>query len=401
LGCVGRKKMESSANETVAVEITAMGTDSILTENRENMRKEMQHFAFHVWAKLDANESYIFSPYSVQMLFTMLLNGAEGETAREMMKALDMDSMGLTGYNTIYYGMMRQMPQLDGNVTLNIANAMIVNEKVPLKSKFVKDAETYYKAMVENMDFTRSDRVVEKINGWCNENTNGLIPEIIDRVTPDMTACLLNAVYFKGTWSNPFEKDFTQPRPFTDESGRQSEVEMMAQEERFSYMENERMQCLSLPYGNGVFRMYVLLPKPGGKVADLVAWLDADKWMGIKEVMRNRKVDVWMPKFETKYHKQLNALLKDLGMKKAFSAGAEFGKFSSVPSYISMAQQDALIKVYEEGSEAAAVTSIVMKTTSMERPTPPVVFHADHPFLYLIEERESGAILFMGRYNGR
>lgn len=406
-GCGGVRGNENPDEEEVGAEImlTEDSMDSILKENSELMQKVMQDFAFHVWAKLDADESYVFSPLSVQMLFTMLLNGAEGETAQEMVKALDLDTAALDmkGYNNIYHHLMENMPKLDSGVKLNIANAMVVNKKYPLKKEFVNEAKAYYKAMVENMDFTRSDNVVAKINGWCDKNTNGLIPQIIDRVTPDMTACLMNAVYFKGTWTDPFEKELTKQRTFTDEKGNRQELEMMAQWERFRYMENGRMQCLCLPYGDGNFRMYVLLPKAGYKVADLVAALNTGQWMAVKKKMQRRDADVWLPKFETKYHKQLNEMLKELGMKRAFSQRAEFGGFSEMPSYISLAQQDAIIKVYEEGSEAAAVTSIVVDCLSIEKkePEPPVVFHADHPFIYMIEERESGAILFMGRYNGQ
>ncbi len=407
-GCGGVKCSENPAGEEVGAEITVTeeGMDSILKENSELMQKVMQDFAFHVWAKLDADESYVFSPLSVQMLFTMLLNGAEGETAQEMVKALDLDTAALDmkGYNNIYHHLMENMPKLDSAVKLNIANAMVVNEKYPLKKEFVNEAKAYYKAMVENMDFTRSDKVVAKVNGWCDKNTNGLIPKVIDNITPDMAACLMNAVYFKGKWSDPFDKELTERRTFIDEKGSRLELEMMAQEERFYYMENRRMQCLCLPYGsgNGSFCMFVLLPKAGYKVSDLVTGLNTGQ-LTVMDGMKRRDVDVWLPKFETKYHKQLNDMLKELGMKRAFAQSAEFGGFSEMPSYISLAQQDAIIKVYEEGSEAAAVTSIVMDCLSIEKkePEPPVVFHADHPFLYMIMECRSGAILFMGRYNGQ
>ena len=407
-GCGSVKNNENQAEEEVGAEImvTEDSMDSILKENSELMQKVMQDFAFHVWAKLDADESYVFSPLSVQMLFTMLLNGAEGETAQEMVKALDLDTAALDmkGYNNIYHYLIKRMPKLDPTVRLNIANAMVVNEKYPLKKEFVNEAKAYYKAMVENMDFTRSDNVVAKINGWCSKNTNGLIPQIIDRVTPDMAACLMNAVYFKGKWSDPFDKELTEQRTFTDEKGSRQNVEMMAQWERFYYTENRRMQCLCLPYGsgNGSFCMFVLLPKAGYKVSDLVTGLNTGQ-LTVMDGMKHRDVDVWLPKFETKYHKQLNEMLKELGMKRAFTQRAEFGGFSEMPSYISLAQQDAIIKVYEEGSEAAAVTSIVVDCAALEEeePEPPVVFHADHPFLYMIMECRSGAILFMGRYNGQ
>ena len=149
-GCGGVRGNENPDEEEVGAEImlTEDSMDSILKENSELMQKVMQDFAFHVWAKLDADESYVFSPLSVQMLFTMLLNGAEGETAQEMVKALDLDTAALDmkGYNNIYHHLMENMPKLDSGVKLNIANAMVVNKKYPLKKEFVNEAKAYYKS---------------------------------------------------------------------------------------------------------------------------------------------------------------------------------------------------------------------------------------------------------------
>ena len=399
--------------------------DSPFTDAQWKMLQRTKGFSFRLFDKAyfkvaDEHGSpcnFVISPVSVELLTAMLLNGADGATAAEMSKTLGFDVKDLPSANELYHTLMQLLPKADDKVTLNVANAMVVNQKMPLLGSFVTDARNYYGAEVTNMNFNNSDAVAKKINSWCAEQTNGLIPKIIDRVTPDMSACAMNAVYFKGEWRNPFKPERTVKKDFLNVEGHQvklvSQVEMMIQQERFHYAETELAQWLCLPYGNGRFSMIVVLPKwsaaaGAGDVldwsvgeGDLVKRLDPEIWAEAMGKMRRTLVNVWLPKFETKCHLPLNEIMKDLGMQQAFAPSANFGKLSKVPSFISSMQQDAIIKVYEEGSEAAAVTSAYMKATSVAMPQKPVDFHANHGFLYFIVEEQSGSVLFAGAFSGR
>lgn len=377
------------------------GVNSLSDNQIKNMEK-MEQFSFRLLSKIDsvATGNYVISPVSVDFLLAMLLNGAEGETAEEISNLLGFEAKNFPSINSMYQTLMQMLPEADPKVNINIANAMVFNRNISLQSQFVKSSKTYYNAEISNMDFRNSDAVVKKINTWCSDQTNGLIPKIIDKVTPDMSACLMNAVYFKGAWREPFKPSMTSKKNFTGENNLVSSVDMMVQQGRFHYGETDDAQWLSLPYGNGRYCMYLMLPKSGVKVSDVVKSLSPEYWAQALGSMRSHMVNVWLPKFETKYHISLNSVMKDLGMVLAFTPSADFSGISKIKTYISAMQQDAIIKVYEEGSEAAAVTSAIMKATSVAMPPKPVAFHADHPFLYFIVEEQSGCILFAGRYNG-
>ena len=258
----------------------------------------------------------------------------------------------------------------------------------------------YYKAAVENLDFSNQAKALKVINGWCDKQTNGLIPKVLDEVSTVILAYLLNAVYFKSQWAEKFEKGSTADETFTDETGTKSKIKMMKQRKDFGYYQNDTYQAVCLPYGNGVFKMTVFLPNKGCAVADVTKALKKESWNTLRFRMSTADVDLWLPKFETKYHIDLNDILSDMGMPSAFNA-ADFSAMSDDANRLSFVMQDAVIKVDEEGTEAAAVSIAGIEKNSMGAPGDKVVFHADHPFLYLITESSSGAVLFAGRYSGK
>ena len=175
---------------------------------------------------------------------------------------------------------------------------------------------------------------------------------------------------------------------------------MMKQSKNLNYAENDIFQAVNIPYGNQAFSMVALLPKPGYKVADVIAALKGEGWNQLLAELNTHSVDLWLPKFETKYRIKLNEILSAMGMPLAFDGGlADFSALSSYPLYLRYVQQDAIIKVDEEGTEAVVVSHAGFAKNSAG-PNPPAVFHADHPFLYLITENSTGAILFAGKYSG-
>ncbi len=394
------------------------GCGSISPENGKNERKDIplttkqgeyikagNEFAWRFMAKVDEAESkgekgdWFVSPLSLQIALGMLLNGAQGETAAEICRTLGYKD-GETAYiNDWCKLMLDQLPQLDKKTDLTLADAIFVKKGVPLKDPYVKTVEQYYDAAIENLDFYQVEKSTKYINNWCSKQTKGLIPKVIDKVSPDLMAYLINALYFKSEWQEKFPKANTSDERFTYEDGTTGQVPMMKLDGKsFRYGETETYQFIRLPYGNGAFCMTVVLPKEGTTVHEVTALLEKEKPSFLDT--RSLEVDLWLPRFETKYHIQLNDILAELGMPLSFIKDvADFKAMSEYASHVDFVTQDAVVRVDEEGTEAAAVTVIGMvEATGIPFKT---VFHADHPFLYLITEQSTGAILFAGKYAGR
>ena len=372
------------------------------TKSAEFVRKG-SGFTFEYIDRINAcvDEDYIISPLSLQFLLGMILNGAQNATADEICSVLGYGAGETEAVNAYCLSMLEQLPELDKKTKLSIANAIFVQQGYPLSDSFKKRVADHYRAELANLDFSDGAGSLKEINGWCSRQTNGLIPKVLDNVDPNMLAYLLNAMYFKGQWKDKFPKGATAEELFTDESGTRGKVKMMKQKELFTYTENEVFQAVRMPYGNGAFSMIALLPQAGHTVAEITAMLKTVDWDGFRYGMDDRMVDLWLPRFETKFHIQLKEILSAMGMPLAFNPQADFLAMSDYALCLGFVQQDAVIKVDEEGTEAAVVSSSGMMMDSAPAPSLPVVFHADHPFLYLIEESSSGAVLFAGRYGGK
>lgn len=349
-----------------------------------------------------AEKDYIISPLSIQFLLGMILNGAQGDTADEICSVLGYGVGEVDAVNEYVRSLLRQLPGMDRQTTLTIANAIFVDDGWPLLEGYVKAVEKNYDAKVSNLDFGNNSASLNAINGWCKKQTHNMIEKVLDEVDPDMLCYLLNAMYFKSQWKEKFSKSATADETFTKEDGTKTQVKMMKQNKHFSYKENEIFQCLRMAYGNSVFSMTVLLPKAGYKVADVTAYLKKADWRTVRYGWDSPEVDVWFPRFETKYSIKLNELLSAMGMPRSFDASrADFKAMSDYAGYLSFVKQDAAIKVDEEGTEAAVVSIGGMAKDAGPAPAKKVVFHADHPFIYLITESSTGAILFAGRYSGK
>ena len=274
---------------------------------------------------------------------------------------------------------------------------MLLNGAHSLLDSYKSTVGKSYKAEVANLDFSKNAASLKTINGWCDKQTNGMIPQVLDEVNPNMLAYLLNALYFKSEWKEKFSKSNTGSEPFAAGDGTKKKVPMMKKEGSFLYQDNDVFRVVSLPYGNGAFRMLVVLPQSGKNLADVSAALKAADWDQFLHSMVSCDVDLWLPKFETKYSKRLNEILSAMGMPSSFSPLADFKAMSPAALCLSFVKQDTAIKVDEEGTEAAAISTAGMMATAAA-PGQHVVFHADQPFLYLITENSTGAILFAGKY---
>lgn len=336
----------------------------------------------------------------MQFLLGMILDGARGTTADEICNVLGYGAGEVDAVNEYSLSMLQQLPKLDKKTKLSIANAIVVNKRYPLLADYKATVSEFYDAEVTNMDFSDVNGAVKKINKWCSDHTNGLVPKILDEVRESDLAYLMNAMYFKSQWKEKFPKGNTSKEAFTTEGGARISVDMMKNNEDFMYQENDDFSAVCLPYGNGAYSMTVILPEKGKTLSEVVQTLDGSSWNAFIRSMVRCNVDIWLPKFETKYHIKLNDILSAMGMPSSFDAGsADFKAMSDYALCLSFVQQDAIIKVDEEGSEAAVVSSAGMEATSVG-PGTRVVFHADRPFLYLITETSTGAVLFAGKYGG-
>ena len=372
-----------------------------LTTKSAEFARQGNTFAFDFIDRINtaAEEDFIISPISMQFLLGMILDGARNGTADEICAVLGYGAGEAEAVNAYCLSMLEQLPSLDKKTTLSIANAIFVNKQYSLKDSYKSTVGKYYQAEVANLDFSDGAGSLKTINGWCKKQTNGMIPKVLDEVSTDMLAYLLNAMYFKSQWKEKFPKGNTSDETFTAGTGATKKVPMMKNREDFPYQDNDDFRVVSLPYGNGAFSMKVILPQSGKTLSEVTAALKTTDWNEFLSEMVRCDVDLWLPKFETKYSKKLNDILSDMGMPSAFSATADFKAMSDDALCLSFVKQDAVIKVDEEGTEAAVVSSAGMMAASAG-PGEHIVFHADHPFLYLITESSTGAILFAGRYGG-
>lgn len=376
-----------------------------LRSSEIEMVRSDQSFAFnflsYVYAEesTEENNSFMISPLSLSMALAMTMNGADGETKSVMLEALKLKGFSDEEINSYYKKLREALLSTDPSTKLSIANSIWTNQNVVIKDEFVGKNRDYFNSSVESVNF--SDRkTAGLINDWASKNTNGLIKKVIESTSSDDLMYLLNAIYFKGMWVSEFNRSNTHPKPFMLENGATVNVEMMNQTEKFNYKDNELMQLVELPYGNSAFSMIVILPKEEKKLLDVIRALNnSDYWAGLKSGLIEHEVELFLPKFKTEYSKKLNKVLTDMGMGLAFTNDAEFSGMSDIPAKIDFVKQDTYISVDEIGTEAAAVTTVGMVMTSMPSEPQKVVFNANRPFIYVIQENYTGSILFMGIVN--
>lgn len=359
------------------------------------------------------NQSIVCSPLSITYVLSMVNDAATGTTEQELEQTLGFHAGGIQAVNNYCKNLIDNLPHVDEKVQLNIANAIFVNDKYQLKKQFQQDMANYYDAKAEALDFS-SLSTLDRINGWCDEKTRGMIPTILERVDPRTVSYLLNAIYFKAEWASMFEKKDTREEVFTTPDG-ETRVPLMHQNVYMNYLRNDQYAAVSIPYGNGQWMMTVMLPEDGKTTDDVISSLAASGWSTdfLKNPLREARryaVDLKLPRFETAFDTDdaggLIELLMGMGIRRAFD-----GNSAEIPNmcengdlYISMMKQKAKIKVNEEGSEAAAVTIAGLNFLSAVADTqepPKATFHANRPFVYLIHEQSSGVILFVGKFMGK
>ena len=378
----------------------------ILSDAQHEMVNNNNSFAFSLYNKTMGMNSRVVSPLSVTYLMSMLANGADGETQQQILATLGWAGEGiqqpsLQDINDYSRMLIEKTARLDKAVTVEIANYVAVNKEFKLNSKFQKSVERDYKAGVESLNFT-SPSTLKRINDWCNDRTHGMIPSIINEVDPDAVSYLMNAIYFNGTWKDKFSKEETKQEMFRGYTRDIQYVDMMHRHGEYFYADGDGYSAVSIPYGNGAFRMTVILPTEGSFLRDVMASMDGGKFQELQRSMEKCNVDLKIPRFTTEVDLPLNDIISALGAPLIFSSQADFSQFARGDFYVSKMFQKAKIEVSEEGTKAAAVTAAIMMMSAV-RPEKKrnVVFHADSPFAYIISENSTGSIYFMGQYTGK
>lgn len=378
----------------------------ILSDAQHEMVNNNNSFAFSLYNKTMGMNSRVVSPLSVTYLMSMLANGADGETQQQILATLGWAGEGiqqpsLQDINDYSRMLIEKTARLDKAVTVEIANYVAVNKEFKLNSKFQKSVERDYKAGVESLNFT-SPSTLKRINDWCNDRTHGMIPSIINELDPDAVSYLMNAIYFNGTWKDKFSKEETKQEMFRGYTRDIQYVDMMHRHGEYFYADGDGYSAVSIPYGNGAFRMTVILPSEGSFLRDVMASMDGGKFQALQRRMEKCNVDLKIPRFTTEVDLPLNDIISALGAPLIFSPQADFSQFARGDFYVSKMFQKAKIEVSEEGTKAAAVTAAIMMMSAV-RPEKKrnVVFHADSPFAYIISENSTGSIYFMGQYTGK
>ncbi|MEA2097746.1 MAG: serpin family protein [Patescibacteria group bacterium] len=383
-----------------------------LVNNTQQIPKEFDtvvgannQFAFDLYSEYKSEKGNIFfSPYSISTALTMTYEGAKGKTAEEMQAVLRIpknDELRRSGFAEIY----NQINQENKEYKLSTANALWAQKDYQFLKEYINNVEKYYGGKTTNLDFireTEKSRVI--INDWVEDQTNDKIKNLISRGTVNISTRLVltNAIYFKGTWVLQFDKKDTKDENFKTDSGQTVKVPMMkliSDDAEFNYAMADKVQILELPYDGEDLSMLLILPEEDNlkRLEKLISAKKLSEWRGAFEKQR---VDIYIPKFkfETKYF--MVETLKEMGMSDAFVRGhADFsGMDGTRDLYISDVIHQAFVEVNEEGTEAAAATTaVILSTWGAKRESAIPVFRADHPFIFIIQQRETGNILFMGR----
>ena len=403
--CSSTKKISDNKSNDIVSMTTEEEIDPefmVLSDAQYDLVKRNNNFALNLFSEMKGVGSNVVSPMSVTYLMAMLANGAEASTREEIMDAIGAKDFDIDEMNAFYAYLIRRAKTADKHTTLNIANYIALNKEFKLKKKFASTIADSYQGAVESLDFTNPEST-KRINGWCSEHTNNMIPTIIDQVEPSAVAYILNAIYFNGTWTDKFDKNNTKKEQFNGYTRDIMYVDMMHRNAKYYYTSNDVYSAVTLPYGSGAYSMTVILPNEGKFITDLTKTLNADTIASLRRNMEECLVDLKLPRFTTEMKLPLKGIVAKLGAPSMFDATrADFSSFANGNVYVSEMLQKAKIEVSEEGTKAAAVTMGMVKLTSM-RPQEPrrVDFHCDRPFVYMIQDNYTGAILFMGQFTGK
>ncbi len=372
-----------------------------LSTEQQALVQANNRFAFALFNK-SANEetkdNLIISPFSVSMALSMTLNGAAGTTKTGMENTLGFAGDQASLINDYNKTLSEQLQRVDNKVTFNIANSIWYKNSFTALPDFISTNKNYYQAEVTSLDFS-SPSAVNTINSWVDAKTNHAIPTIIESISDENVMYLIDALYFKGSWRNKFDESKTTDETFHKEDLSTVKYKMMSQKSTFKYFSDNNLSSIELPYGQGNFIMTLLLPATGKTTTDLSGAFNAANWKKWNDAMTSTEVQINMPRFKMAYKKDLKDLLSTMGMADAFNADvADFTRITAARGLcIGEVKHKTMVEVNEEGTVAAAVTSIGMITTTSPLQPQAIIININKPFMFVISEKSTGAILFTGR----
>jgi serine protease inhibitor len=369
-----------------------------LTSDQIALIESGNSFAFDIFRKVvessEEPENIMISPLSISYALSMTLNGANGATRDSMLKALKVSGITPEEINNSYQKLTEALLSVDKRVIMTIANSVWTENSFPVKQSFIDILETYYDA--EARSFSSSDpQAKDIINQWIEDNTNGLIKNMLDELDSNIVMLLINAIYFKGMWKFQFNVDDTEQKPFYKTNDETIDVPMMNQEADLMIYRGNNFTMAELPYGQGNFVMDIILPDDYDGINSILPLVTESSFNNWISQATETDVDLFLPRFKYGYKESLKKILGDMGMGIAFSDGADFSNIANFPLYIDDVIHQSLIETNEEGTEAAAATVVTIGVTSA-MPSGPLVFNADHPFIYIIRETTTNSVIFMG-----
>lgn len=367
-----------------------------LTAADQGLAESTNRFGFNLFREISANEpaanNIFISPLSVSYALGMTRNGSAGTTREAMNKTLELAGLTDREINEAYRNLTRILIRLDPTVAFKIANSIWSRIGKTIQPEFVTLSRDYFDATVKEVDFL-APGTVDSINNWVNINTNGKIREIFKGGLPaDVAMLLMNAIYFKGTWTHLFDSAESYDGTFYLSDSTEISSRMMSREDTLLYFANDLFEAVDLPYGDENFSMAILLPLPSVTPEQVAAQLNDANWAIWRKSFYKAVMPIAMPRFRFEYEVKLNDALQALGMTIAFGGGADFSKmFVDGVGWIDQVKHKTFVQVDENGTEAAAVTAVVM----IDSFNPGMLIN--RPFIFLIHERQSGAILFIGK----
>lgn len=406
MGGVGETQTKKKKTKPVSGGTAKPGTSPAkempVTADPKDAAAGNNRFAVSLFHKLGSTNggNLFFSPYSIESALAMTSLGARGTTLSEMNSALQFS--GGIPHRAVAAQNALLNQKGERPYRLAVANALWGQQGLSFQPDFLNQSKEFYGAGLNQVDYRGNPEGARKtINDWVEKQTNSKITDLLPKgaVTPDMRLILTNAIYFKGDWAAQFDKDSTNPNDtFHLAAGGTTTVPMMNRTGSYKYFEGSGFQALTLPYKGNDLSMVVLLPRQANGLPALEKSLTAETIAQWTTQGNAREVQVGLPKFKMTSMFSLGEQLKALGMALPFTPRADFSALcTSDQLFISSVVHKAFVDVNEEGTEAAAATGVLMQTTAMRQPVQPVVFRADHPFLFVIRDNRSGAVLFLGR----
>jgi serpin B len=336
-------------------------------------------------------QNVFLSPAGLAFALSMVANGAQGETLRQIRATLQLkDTADLNEDNR---ALLEHLTRLDAKIKLEIANSLWAAQDAKINPAFLAASRKFYQAEVSNVAFS-NPATAQKINDWCRDHTHGKIPKMVQPPLDANRLIVLDAIYFKGDWTVAFDKKLTRDMPFTPANGRTMTHPRMSRTGDFEYYEDDAFQAVRLPYAGQAVSMYVFLPKKS--LDEFLQNLTVEHWRQWITQLGSRKGTVELPRFKLENEYNLKNALSAMGMPVVFTRQANFHGMSDEALYIDWIRQKTYVDVNEEGTEAAAVTGIGMMAHVMRRPSPDFRMVVDRPFFLAIRDNQSGAILFLG-----